>query len=173
MLIMNYIVYLSISLLSTYLLQSWCKSEILIWLHWKQNIINLTTFSSLMAPSVVVTSDDKVVKQTIFCLQCRFIFVTRLGKVNRILISYHAFLLLIMDGDHQRKAYSVCPIKYFFFVLLCFIIFPNTDLKLFVLRLAYSRKLELIWLLISWFLVTIGHQQPCYRLYIIKGIFFS
>ena len=47
----------------------------LIQYRWKQKNVNLTTWSSLVAPKVVsmatygATSDDKVVKLTIFCFQ--------------------------------------------------------------------------------------------------------
>ena len=52
------------------------STSLILTVHWKQNIVNLTTPSSLVAPQVVVTttcaatSDDRAVKLTTFCFQC-------------------------------------------------------------------------------------------------------
>ena len=54
----------------------WSK---ITWYHWKQKVVNLTTFPSLVAPQVALmttygaTSSDKVVKLTIFCFQWLYI----------------------------------------------------------------------------------------------------
>ena len=77
---------------------------IFLHIHWKQKVINLTTLSSRVALQVVMmttygaTSDEKVVKLTIFCFQCRTLSWNTLASNKGVIISKAISVLLINFG---------------------------------------------------------------------------
>ena len=89
-------------------------------MHWKPKIVNLTTFSSLVALQVVMmttysaTSDDKVVKLMIFCFQWMIVRSTLWlhwcsVQCNTVVYAATTGLILGLHPANERRRYKVTP----------------------------------------------------------------